>query len=266
MKKNVVWWVGVKGKNLAEKYGNFEYFEYSRKTWEYWCKKNDVLFVPFEEPVEEDLFEFRINWQKAIFCIDEIERRGIDYDQIALIDSTAMIKWDAPNFFELTEGKFTGWIDDDNMRWVYDSIQGYKNFFNYELDQEMYINSGFMIFNEKHRDFFKSLKQLYYDNKEAFISLQDEIVKKGNDQTPINYWLQKTNVEVKVDLPRAFNLTHMHRKDLFQHNWQDGTDKTPFFIKYGYVWRFNGIPKDKRNQLMGETWNIVKHNYDMESA
>ena len=60
-KKNVVWWVGMKNKDLSDKYGGFEYFEYSRKTWEYWCKKNDVLFVPFEEPVEKDIFKFRVN-------------------------------------------------------------------------------------------------------------------------------------------------------------------------------------------------------------
>ena len=74
MKKNVVWWIGVKNEQLSDKYGGFEYFEHSRKTWEYWCKKNDVLFVPFEEPVEEDLFKFRVNWQKAIFGFFEVLR------------------------------------------------------------------------------------------------------------------------------------------------------------------------------------------------
>ena len=43
MKKNVVWWPAVKNKEHSGKYGNFGYFEYSRKTWEYWCEKNDVL-------------------------------------------------------------------------------------------------------------------------------------------------------------------------------------------------------------------------------
>ena len=38
-----------------------EYTEWCYKTWEYWCKKNDVLFVPFEKPIEDDLSRFRIN-------------------------------------------------------------------------------------------------------------------------------------------------------------------------------------------------------------
>tara|TARA_Y100000361_G_C11155420_1_gene343788 strand:- start:1827 stop:2633 length:807 start_codon:yes stop_codon:yes gene_type:complete len=261
-KKNVVWWIGVNNKELSEKYGNFDYFQYSRKTWEYWCKKNDVLFVPFEEPVEKDLFEYRVNWQKAIFCFDEMERRGIDYDQICLVDSSCMIKWDAPNFFDLTDHKFTGWVDDDNMRWIYDSIQGYKEFFNgFELDQEKYVSSGFIVFNEKHKKVFQSFKKLYLENKQMFRKLQDEVVRKGTEQTPFNYWLQINNVDIKIDLPKAFKLTHMHRGGWFNYNFQTGDDKLPFFIKYGYNWVFNGIPKDQRNNVMKQTWDFVKENY-----
>ena len=67
MKKNVVWWPAVVNKDHMDKYGGYDYFQYSKNTWEYWCEKNNVLFVPFEAPVEKDLFRFRINWQKAIF-------------------------------------------------------------------------------------------------------------------------------------------------------------------------------------------------------
>ena len=55
MKKNVVFWVGVKNQQYSEKYGGWDWMDISRQTWEYWCKKNDVLFVPFEEPIENDL-------------------------------------------------------------------------------------------------------------------------------------------------------------------------------------------------------------------
>ena len=152
MKKNVVWWPAVVNEEHKDKYGGYEYFEYSRKTWEYWCERNDVLFVPFTEPVEKDLFKYRVNWQKAIFLFDELERMGIEYDQIALVDSSFMIKWDAPNFFDMTDRRFTAWRDMDNMRWIYESIQGYKDIFDgFELDQSKYVNSGFMVFNEEHK-------------------------------------------------------------------------------------------------------------------
>ena len=265
MKQNVVWWPAIKNEKLADKYGNYEYFKCSRKSWEYWCKKNDVLFVPFEIPVEMDLFRFRPNWQKAIFVFDELKRRGIDYNQIALIDSSAIIKWDTPNFFELTDNKFTAIRDTDNLRWIYDSVIGYKDFFDgFELDISRYISSGFMIFNKKHKQLFDGFKRFYLDNIEEFIKLQDEVVKKGTEQTPMNYWLQMNDVEVKLDLPLSFKLTHLHRKEMLVHNWQLDEDKTPFFIKYGYIWFFNGIPKDQRSNLMKQVWDYVKDNYNID--
>ena len=260
--KNVVWWVGIKNPNLSEKYGNFEYFEYSKRTWQYFCDKHDCEFVEFSEPIEEDMFKFRVNWQKSIFVFDELERRGIDYDQIALVDSSFMIKWDAPNFFDLTDHKFTAWYDKDNMKWIYDSIQGYKDFFDgFELDQSKYVNSGFIVFNEKHKEFFSSFKKLYYDNVDTFVELQDKIVKKGTEQTPLNYWLQLKDIDVNLDLPMGFKLTHLHRKELFSYNWQLNEDKTPYFIKYGYNCSFNGIPKDQRSEVMAQTWDLIKSNY-----
>ena len=74
-----------------------------------------------------------------------------------------------------------------------------------------------MIFNESHRDFFDSLKELYEDKKETFIRLQDHDVRKGNDQTPVNYWLQINKIEMKLDLPMSYNLRHMNRKEMFNY-------------------------------------------------
>ena len=263
MKKNVIWWPALKNPEHLDKYGGFDYYEYSRKSWEYWCKKNDCIFVPFTEPIENDFTQHRPQWQKCLYVFEELDRLGIEFDQIGLMDSTAIVKWDCPNFFNLTERKFVGLRDYDNLRWVDESIKGYREVFDgYELDHTKYINSGFMIFNESHRDFFKSLKDLYLDKKDTFIKLQDQDVRKGNDQTPVNYWLQINNIEMKLDLPMAYNLRHMNRREMFHHNWQLGEDNRPHFLKYGYIWRFTGIPKDQRTELMRQVWDSIKHHYD----
>ena len=263
MKKNVVWWPALKNQEHSEKYGGFDYFEYSKKTWDYWCERNDCLFVPFTKPVEDNLFRFRPNWQKAIFVFDELERMGIEYDQIALVDSSFMIKWDAPNFFEMTDRRFTAWRDMDNMRWIYESIQGYKDIFDgFELDMSKYVNSGFMVFNEEHKDLFDRFKTFYLENTKEFCKLQDEVVKKGTEQTPMNYWLQTNNIDINLDLPLPFKLTHLQRKELFSHNWQL-QDKTPFFIKYGNIWFYSGFPnRGDRYNLMQQTWDLIKENYE----
>ena len=147
-KKNVVFWVGVKNDRYSEKYGGWEWLDISKMSWKYWCAKNDVEFVEFNTPIEKDLVRFRINWQKAIFCFDELDRRNIDYDQIFLVDGTTMIKWDAPNIFDQTENKFTAWRDIDNLKWVYDSIVGYKDIFeNFKLDKITSDNFNKLFFS-----------------------------------------------------------------------------------------------------------------------
>ena len=163
----------------------------------------------------------------------------------------------------MTENKFVGWRDIDNLNWVYKSKVGYKEFFDgFELDLTKYISSGLIIFNEKHKELFQSFKKLYYDNVDTFVNLQDKLVGKGTEQTPLNYWLQINDVDVKLDLPLSWKLTHIHRKEMYSYNWQLDEDKTPFFIKYGYVWNFSGFDKDKRTEIMTQVWNSVKHHYD----
>jgi hypothetical protein len=179
-----------------------------------------------------------------------------------LVDSTATPHWDCPNFFELTDRKFTAFRDMDNLKWVYESVEGYNDMFEpFIFDMSKYFNSGFMIFNEKHKQIFTSLKEFYYENMDDFIQRQDVLIKKGNDQTPINFWVQMSGVEINLDLPFTYNLTHLHRKEMLRNNWQLNEDQTPMFIKYGYVWRLTGIPKDQRTQIMGELWKAIGGQY-----
>ena len=76
--KNVIFWVGVKNKHYSKKYGGCEWMDISRKNWEYWCEKHDVIFqknnnvqlrqvgaqdflgMKFSAEVTIDLFEFTV--------------------------------------------------------------------------------------------------------------------------------------------------------------------------------------------------------------
>jgi len=266
MKKNVVFIACVPNKERVDKYGSFQYFDYTIKTWEYWCKKNNCELVLFQEPFKKDVKRYRINWQKAVFIFDELEKQKIDYNQVLLLDSTCMIKWDTPNFFEMTDNKLVAMKDMDNPRWVYNSIQAYKEFFDgYECDIKQYVNSGFIIFNETHREFFESFKEMYLNNVDKMCELHDS---SGTaEQTPLNYWLQIKNIEVSDSLPpMLYRCSHIHRKEMFSYNWQLDEDKTPFFIKYPYVWMFSGFARENRTDLMKQTWDLVKHNYTFDET
>jgi hypothetical protein len=57
--------------------------------------------------------------------------------------------------------------------------------------------------------------------------------------------------------------SHLYRKEVLNHNWQYGDDKTPLFIKYFYGWMFSGMSDrgESRTKLMSWTWNLIKDSY-----
>ena len=54
----------------------------------------------------------------------------------------------------------------------------------------------------------------------------------------------------------------MNRFNWFSHNWQLKEDQTPYFIKYGNLWKFSGFDRKQRGPLMQQTWDIVKGMYN----
>ena len=259
--KNIVVIPIIKNKEHESKYGGFDWMGLSEKTWQYWCDKHNYELVIYNKPSQEDLFKYRVTWQRWFDIFNFLDEKNIKYDKILMTDACSMVKWDCPDMFDLVGDDLTATIDMDNLGWIYSSVQGYKSFFNdFELDISRYINAGFVFFNKNHRELFKKLKTMYEENIETIINLQDNIVNKGTDQTPLNYLIQKENVDVKF-LPPPYRLSHLHRREALGHNWQLNEDNTPFFIKYAYVWVFSGFSKEHRNKLMEQTWDLVGNKY-----
>jgi len=86
------------------------YQEWSLKTWKYYAKKHDCKLVMLQEPLL-DVELMRPTWQRW-YAYEILEQNGIEFDQVALIDIDTMVRWDTPNIFELSEGRYTGVIDD----------------------------------------------------------------------------------------------------------------------------------------------------------
>jgi len=261
MSKNVIVMPMVipKDKRL-DKFGGWRWMEISHKAWEFWCDKNDCELVVYDTPSIEDTFKFRVTVQRWFDIFNFLEDRKINYNQIAMIDASSIPKWDCPNFFDLTDRKFTAGIENDNLKWIYESITGYKSIFDdYDLNINKYFCSSFVIFNKSHKPIFKKFKDKYMSELDGFLELQTS-VRRGTCQTPLNYIVQMSEIDVNY-LPIPYRLSHLPRKDLLSYNWQLNEDRTPFFIKYGYVWFFSGFDKRTRNDLMKQTWDIVKENY-----
>ena len=41
-----------------------------------------------------------------------------------MVDACSIPKWNCPDFFKLTDNKFTVGLENDNLRWIYESVQG----------------------------------------------------------------------------------------------------------------------------------------------
>ena len=193
---------------------DIDYKPFCLNTWNYWCDKNNVDLIVLEEPLM-DTSILKPTWQRWYI-------------------------WKI----------FSACPDNDNIGWVQESIQGYKKFFDRELDWEEYFNCGFIVMTKEHKSLCDKFIEFESNNREELINLQNTI-SKGTDQTPINY-LTRINNSVKF-LPKKYNLTHLYRKELL---------KDFMFVDAGYVWHFNGFDKSMRYGLMQETWNRIKNNYE----
>jgi lipopolysaccharide biosynthesis glycosyltransferase len=228
-----------------------DYSQFCVNTWKYWCDKHGVDLIT--ETKSDSRFG-NPKWNKL--CITDV---GKDYDKIGIIDSDTMVKWNAPNIFELYDEEFCGVSDNSNLRWLNDSLNVYGKFFpNVAIDYYEYINSGVMFFNKEHLSFFETILEFYTSNKKEL----DGWNKGGGcDQTIINYLLVKEGINKRLLSP-DWNLLHINRKEMFRHNWQLNEDDTPLFMKYSNVWHFTGFPVTDRINIMKQVWTKYRGYYE----
>ena len=233
MNKDLVFIIAVKKDGQLKK----EY-DYSIKSWEYWCKKNNVNLFLMEDPVV-DMSEMHIIWQRY-FLFDMLDHNEINYNQILMVDADTIIHPDAPNFFKETEDKYCLVHDDGSYDWILRGMEHYKKYvFTDEwFEFWKYGNSGFQIVNEKHRPFFDEMRKFYFENKHNIQSIQDKWGI-GTDQTPLNYMLRRYIIDIKL-LSYEYNMTCMPKKEIINDDM--------LFTELGYVFHFNGLP-DKDNSV-----------------
>jgi len=261
---DVVFWIGVKSTDplLREKHGDFRYLEYSKKTWQWWCRKHGVHFFEYSTPSLPDTGTHKVTWQRWFDVFDQLEAAEIDYRKVLLTDGSIMVRWDTPNFFEMVTDDLHAFRSLENIKWIDQGIKGYSDLFdNYPFDLKKYMTCGFQIFTAKHKHFLKRLKDFYFDNLDEILKLQKS-VSRGTDQPVYNHLLQIDGIEVQQTLPESFWLMHMNRFGWFGHNWQLKEDSTPYFIKYGYIWVFSGFDRKQRENLMKQTWDLVQSKYE----
>lgn len=247
MNKHLIFIIAINDPNRQIQ--NQDYAQYSIKTWECWCNRNNVDL--------KVLTEDRLKTKYPIFNKELVYEYGRGYDKIGIVDSDTMIRWDAPNIFDFIEDKFYGVNDLCDLNWLLSSIKDRQKFFpDVEIDIFKYINAGVLFFSSKHLDFFEKFLTFVRENEEEINSIDGG----GTEQTLLNFSLQKEGIEIEL-LDPSWNLLSIHKKNMFAHNWQLNQNKSPYFLNYAYIWHFTGFPIEDRVQVMKSTWEFIKDQY-----
>ena len=244
MSKNVVFIPNI---DLED--GRNKSYSYSINSWKHFCDKYDCELVVWEDlllPVEQ----MKITWQRY-YLFDILEANNIEYDQILMVDADTIVHPECPNFFEMTDRKMCGVHNEGSYDWIIRSIENYgKYFFNgHILDFWKYIDCGFVIANETHRNFYTQVTDFYNENAKLLRQVEKEW-HAGTDQTPVNFLIEKHCVDFKW-LPYEFNMCDMTRKELF-------TDDL-LFTKWGWIYQYNSIPNNTEDKL---TYYWMKKTYE----
>lgn len=243
MSKNVVFIVNIQESDRSNPY------HYSINSWKNWCEKNDCeLFLLTERIYDKEVMN--PNWHK-LFVFDLLEANNINYDQVLTVDADTIVHPDCPNFFELTENKYCAVHNEGCYDWVIRSIENYSKytFNNFQFPFWEYFNSGFIIANKKHKEFYKKIIDFYFNNSSHILQMQNTFYV-GTDQPIINFFMHMENIDYKF-LPYEFNMQDLPRKELLDH------DLT--FTKVGWVYHFNAIPQQfgPPEQWMEKTYKAL---------
>jgi len=252
MNKNCILMVAIEDE--LSKHSHKTYFEWTIKSWEYYCKKYNIHFKVLREKLPNVKYSV---WHKE-FVFDYV---GDSYEKIGIVDFDTMIRWDAPNIFDLYEDEFVGVLDQTSISWMDHSQTAYKTAFpefkDITVGLSEHINGGVLFFTKNHKPLFNKLKNFYLNNKPILDNWT--IPNTGKEQTLLNLHIKQENIKRKY-LPYAWNTVGMVKKGLMWHN-DKLEDFTPFFFKYCYLWHFTGFPIEQRNQMINDIWNQIQHLY-----
>ena len=224
--------------------GRHHSYNYSIKSWNKWADLYNHEVLVWDEPLYS-WDEMTIPWQRYhLFKI--LEANDVEYNQVLMVDCDTIINPNTPNFFEMTDNKYSAVLDNGCWEWTGRSLRHYKDLFdNFEIERGLYFNGGFQIVNENHKQFFDEVLDFYFTNQDILIEKQKSGL--STDQTPINYLIQTKGIEINL-LPQTYNLHHMQSKNLLNFGQSWWGDSLENLYEQAWVYHFNAIPTNPMNR------------------
>ena len=255
MSKNIIFLTAVDIPSLREKRKDYnsDCFKYGIQSFKNWASKHeDVEVVVLDELLypHEDM---KVNFQRY-YVFDILDHNNIEYDQVLISDVDCIIHPDCPNFFELTDHKYTVVRSVGSVDWILRSYEKYSKhlFGNKKFPYYNYFNAGFQIVNKEHRFIYDQLKEMYWSNKELILELMNTYGV-GTDQPIINFLANLSGKDMKF-LPYEFCMTDLFRLEaigddmLFANNWKG-------------IYQFNCLPSKDGKALMGDVAYWMERTY-----
>jgi hypothetical protein len=244
MKKNIVFIVDIKLPGKQSDVGRWaetrsDPYKFSIDSWRQWCETNNAqLFVLNDAVLPHD--QMPVSWQRY-YIFDLLEANNIEYDQIMYVDADTIPHPDCPNVFDISDRKFCFVHNEGSYDWILRSIENYSKYFfhGYLIPWCHYFDSGMLIFNETHKEFFQKIIDFFHTNRENLLQVE-KAWHAGTDQTPVNFLVHLNNIDYKV-LPYEYNMCDMFRKELL-------TDEL-LFTKFGKIFQYNSIPNNNEDAL-----------------
>ena len=194
-------------------------------------RSNCELFV-LDEPIFDTEY-CKPNFYRY-WAFDLLDAQGVEYDQICLTDADCVIHPDCPNFFELTDHKYTVTNTEGSMDWVCRSLENYgKHIFEDTFPLHKYFNAGFQVVNKIHRPLFNELHEFYEVHRDRILWMQNNFAV-GTDQPLINYIVNLSGTDMKF-LHYQYCMADLARKEILD-------DDMTFTKIFPGIYQFNAIP------------------------
>lgn len=248
MSKNIVLLTAV---TIPGKESRSKCYKYGIDSWKNWCKTNNSELVVLDELLYPNEI-MKVNFHRY-YAFDILDNSGIEYDQICITDADCIIHPECPNFFKLTENKYTVTRAIGSMDWICRSMENYAEhlFDGKTYDIFKYFSAGFQVVNKQHRHIWKKFIDFYFENREKIISLQENFGV-GTDQPVINGIVNLSSTEVKY-LPYEFCSVDLKRFNLLDN-------ELTFTKCIKGIYQFNGIPDEHRDYFMEKTYKKLINN------
>jgi hypothetical protein len=258
----------------AERRADLGYLAYSRPTWEWWCARHGIELLLLDRAPATGLPPTAPATILRWFAAAEILRTRPRGTRLAMVDADAMIRWDAPDFFDCYDGRL-GAVRSQNQAWIRESLAAFQPLFpGVVVKPERYFNAGVVLAGKPQLQLLECFGEFCMENLPR-LERVFQASNVGTDQTPLNFIIRRERHRV-LELPIALNLT-------FCFGWRDAATRIEFeenpdpdwasfeakvlayakafaFIEWAYIWHFTNTVAS-RSRVMAETWRWVQHHY-----